>query len=121
MQLDPDNPLPPDITAKFRNLLVQYNSVFAPAITGYNGAFGPLQAKVNMGLVEPPQRKGRLPLYCCNKLVELQQKFNELENLGVFCRPEDIDVSVEYLNPSFLVKKLSGGFRLVTDFADVSC
>ena len=27
--------------------------------------------------------------------------------------------SVEYLNPSFLVKKSSGGFRLITDFADV--
>jgi len=60
--LDPNNLFPPDITSKFRNLLVQYDSVFDPAITGYNGAFGPLQAKVNMGLVEPPQRKGRLPL-----------------------------------------------------------
>ncbi|XP_078384150.1 LOW QUALITY PROTEIN: uncharacterized protein LOC144666624 [Oculina patagonica] len=117
--LDPDNLLPPHITSKFRNLLVQYDTVFDPAITGYNGAFGPLQAKVNMGPVEPPQRKGRLPLYARDKLVELQQKFDELENLGVFRRPEDIDVSVEYLNPSFLVKKSSGGFRLVTDFADV--
>jgi len=99
--------------------LVQYDSVFDPPITGYNGAFGPLQAKVNMGAAEPPQRKGRLPLYGRDKLVELQQKFVELENLGVFRRPEDIDVSVEYLNPSFLVKKSSGGFRLVADFADV--
>lgn len=117
--LDPDNLLPPAITTKFCNLLAQYDSVFDPAITGYNGAFGPLQAKVNMGPVEPPQRKGRLPLYARDKLVELQQKFDELENLGVFRRPEDIDLSVEYLNPSFLVKKSSGGFRLVTDFADV--
>ena len=117
--LDPDNLLPPVITTKFRNLLAQYDSVFDPAITGYNGAFGPLQAKVDMGPVEPPQRKGRLPLYARDKLVELQQKFDELENLGVFRRPEDIDLSVEYLNPSFLVKKSSGGFRLVTDFADV--
>ena len=117
--VDPDNLLPSDITSKFRYLLVQYDSVFDPAITGYNGAFGPLQAKVNMGPVEPPQHKGRLPLYGRDKLVELQQKFDELENLGVFRRPEDIDVSVEYLNPSFLVKKSSGGFRLVTDFTDV--
>ena len=117
--LDPDNLLPPVITTKFRNLLAQYDFVFDPAITCYNGAFGPLQAKVNMGPVEPPQRKGRLPLYARDKLVELQQKFDELENFGVFRRPEDIDLSVEYLNPSFLVKKSSGGFRLVTDFADV--
>lgn len=45
--------------------------------------------------------------------------FNELENIGVFKRPEDLGISVEYINPSFLVKKPSGGFRLVTAFADV--
>lgn len=33
--------------------------------------------------------------------------------------PEDIGVTAEYLNPSFLVKKTSGGFRLVTAFAEV--
>ena len=39
--------------------------------------------------------------------------------MGVFRRPEDIDISVEYLNPSFLVKKPSGGSSLVTAFANV--
>ena len=72
-----------------------------------------------MGPVQPPQRKGRMPQYSRDKLVELQDKFDELECKGVFCRPEDIGVSVEYLNPSFLVKKTSGGYRLVTAFADV--
>ena len=72
-----------------------------------------------MGPVEPPQRKGRLPQYARGKLVELQQKFDELEAMGVFKRPEDIGISVEYLNPSFLVKKPSGGTRQVTAFADV--
>ena len=51
--------------------------------------------------------------------MELQDKFNQLEELGVFKRPEDIGISIEYLNPSFLVKKQSGGYRLVTAFADV--
>ena len=37
----------------------------------------------------------------------------------MFCRPEDLKVGVEYLNPSFLVKKRNGGFRLVTAFTDV--
>ena len=53
------------------------------------------------------------------KLTELQQKFDELENLGLFRRPEDVGVSVDYLNPSFLVRKQSDGYRLVTAFADV--
>ena len=73
-----------------------------------------------MGPVQPPQRKGRLPLYGRNNLEELQSKFDELEALGVFCKPEDINVSVEYLNPSFLVKKPGkSGKRLVTAFSDI--
>ena len=119
VSLDPDNRLPCDIRAKFASLLDEYDHVFNPNIKGYNGAEGPFEARVNMGPVEPPQRKGRLPQYARNQLVELQQKFDELEALGVFRRPEDINITVEYLNPSFLVKKPSGGSRLVTAFADV--
>ena len=58
-------------------------------------------------------------MYGRDKLTELQQKFDELENLGVFQRPEDLGITVEYLNPSFLVKKPNGGYRLVTAFTDV--
>eukprot|EP00918_Siedleckia_nematoides_P075562 GHVU01165391.1.p1 GENE.GHVU01165391.1~~GHVU01165391.1.p1 ORF type:complete len:313 (-),score=12.08 GHVU01165391.1:678-1556(-) len=72
-----------------------------------------------MGPIQPPQRKGRVPQYAKNKLVELQQKFDVLESLGVFKRPKDAGIVAEYLNPSFLVKKQSGGFRLVTAFAEV--
>ena len=61
---------------------------------------------------------GRLPQYARDKL-ELQQRFDDLESLGVFVRPEDVGVTVEYLNPSFLMKKPNGGFRLVKVFADV--
>lgn len=42
-----------------------------------------------------------------------------MEACGVFTKPEIVKVNVEYVNPSFLVKKPSGGFRLVTAFADV--
>ena len=87
-------------------------------IQGCNSAVGPFEAKVNMSPVEPPQRKSRLPQYARNKLVDLQNKFDELEKLGVCKRPEGINVVVEYLNPSFLVKKSNGGCRLVTAFAD---
>ena len=119
LRLDPENALPPDIRAKFQELHDDYDKVFDPRIKGYNGAAGSFEAQVNMGPVEPPQRKGRLPQYARNKLVELQEKFDQLEELGVFKRPEDLGISIEYLNPSFLVKKQSGGYRLVTSFADV--
>ena len=74
---------------------------------------------MNTGPVKPPQRNGRLPQYARNKLVDLQNKFDELEKLGVFKRPKNINVSVEYLYPSFLATKSNGGYRLVTAFSDV--
>ena len=117
--LDPDSQFSPAMRNKFQDLHREFDAVFDPVIVGYNGACGPLEAVVNMGPVQPPQRKGRLPQYSRDKLLELQSKFDELESVGVFHRPEDAGVTVEYLNPSFLVKKANGGYRLVTAFSDV--
>ena len=86
---------------------------------GYNGSVGPFEAVVNMGPVQPPQRKERLPQYAPDKMVQLQGKFDDLESQGIFQPPESVGVTVEYLNPSFLVKKPNGSHRLVTAFADV--
>ena len=109
VSVDPDNSLPEDTRLQFQQLLLKYDSVFDPDISsGYNGAAGPIQATVNIGPVQPPQRKGRVPQYSRNQLSELQAKFEELEQAKVFRRPEDIGITVEYLNPSFLVKKPSG-------------
>ena len=72
-----------------------------------------------MGPVLPPQRKGRIPQYSKNKLDELQAVFDKLESAGVYKRPEETVIVVVYLNPSFLVRKPSGGHRLVTAFTDV--
>ena len=117
--LDPDNMFAHSERSKFWALLEQYDEVFDPVFQGYNGAAGPFEAVVNMGPAQPPQRKGRLPQYAYDKLCELQHKFDDLEKLGAFGRPEDMGITVEYLNPSFLIKKPNGGFRLVTAFADV--
>ena len=117
--LDPDSTLPQNVRANFQSLLQEYDSIFDPQFPGYNGSAGPYQAKVNMGPIEPPQWKGRLPQYARDKLVELQDKFDQLEQLDVFQRPEDVGITAEYLNPSFLVKKPNSGSRLVTAFTDV--
>ncbi|CAC5388138.1 unnamed protein product [Mytilus coruscus] len=119
VSVDPDNLLSPDLQTQFKELLRKFSEVFSPNFEGYNEAIGPFEASVNMGPVQPPQRKGRMPQYSKNNLVELKNKFDELECKGVFRKPEDVGVSVEYIKPSFLVKKASGGFRLVTAFADV--
>ena len=55
---------------------MNYDSVFNPNFSGYNGQAGNFKAIVNMGPVQPPQQKGRLPQYSRNKLVELQEHFD---------------------------------------------
>jgi len=115
--IDPDNILHEQSKLKFRQVLSQYDDVFSPILAGYNGAAGRFEAVINMGPVLPPQRRGRVPQYSKDKLEELQQKFNDLERQGVFRRHEDVGVTAEYLNPSFLKRKPKGGYRLVT--ADV--
>ena len=70
-----------------------------------------------MGPVLPPQR---MPMYNRNNLDLLQSHFDELGELGVFAKPENIGVNVKYVNPSFLVKKSRFGHKLVTDFGTVA-
>ena len=72
-----------------------------------------------MGPVLPPQHKGRLPHYGPDRLIELQNKCDDLESQGILAKPEQVGVNVEYLNLTFLVQKPNGGTRVVTDFGDV--
>jgi len=120
IEVDPDRQFPAAIRENFRLLHHQHASVFTRDFEGYNGATGPIKSTVNMGPTEPPQRKGKVPQYSKDKLVELQEKCDELERLGVLQKPEQVNVVPEYLNPSFLVKKPSGGHRLVTSFGEVA-
>ena len=119
ISIDPDNCLDPLEKQQFRDLHQKYNTVFDPEYPGYNHAFGKFEAVVNMGKVEPPQRKGKLPQYSRDKLGIVQDHFDKLEALGVLAKPESIGVNVEYLNPSFLVKKSDQSHRLVTAFTEV--
>ena len=120
VRVDPECILDDTVRRKFESLLEEYDRVFDPAFKGYNGAAGPFQAVVNMGSVQPPQRKSLVPQYSRHRLDELQQKSDDLERKGVFVKLEDVDIAVEYLTPSFLVKKRIGDFRLVTAFADIA-
>ena len=119
ISIDPQNITPNEYKLKLECICESFSHVFNTKFKGYNGRDGAVKATVNMGPVLPPQRKGRMPLYNKDKLQLLQNKFDELEELGVFEKPENISVNVEYLNASFLVKKPRGGYRLVTDFGDV--
>ena len=117
--LNPHNTLSKEQCQRFKHIHSQRSTVFDGSSLGkYNGASGPLKVTINMGPTLPPQRKGRMPLYNRQQLEELQQVCDELEGT-VLLKPEDVGVSCEYLNPSFLVNKKSGKKRLVTAFGTV--
>ena len=89
---DPDGCLDRDIREKFKALNLEFDDVFNPSISKYNGASGKVEAVVNIGSTPPPQRKGRLPQYNSNTLEELQATFDELEAAGVFAKPDQVNV-----------------------------
>lgn len=78
-----------------------------------------MRARVNIGDTKPPAKKLHAPNYDKKNLELLQDKFDELDSQGVFVRPEDVGVVVEHVSPSFLVRKPSGGHRLVTAFTSI--
>jgi hypothetical protein len=100
----------------FARLHDRYDHVFNTQIGQYNDASGHIRAFINMGPVEPPCHKARLPSYNTEKLRLLQTKMDELEDLGVLARPETVGVTIEHVSPSFLVRKPDGSHRLVTAF-----
>ena len=118
--VDPDSSLPPEVCDEFPELNFELDDVLNPSISKYNGASSKIEAVVNMRPTLLPQRKGRLPQYNCSTMESLQAKFDQLEDAGVFAKPEQVNVHVEYLNTSFLVKKPNGGSRLVTSFSQVA-
>ncbi len=120
VHVDPDSIMCESDRQLFTDLHCLHDDVFNPMISKYNGASGKIEATVNMGPALPPPRKARLPLYNRDTLITLQQKFDELEHAGVFAKPEDMHISVEYLNLSVLVTKPNGGHRLVTSFGEVA-
>ena len=116
-----NNNLPNTSTVtEFKELLSTYDHVFSPVDSTYNGFSGPCKVKINLGPNIPPQKKGHVPFYNDTDLTKLQNKFDELQSKGIFSRPQEIGVTVENINPSFLVAKPDGTSRLVTDFKSIT-
>ena len=114
--IDPDGTTDYTYKSQLCNINREFDEVFSPDLGMYNGASGPFEHVINIGSTVPPQRRGRNPAYNRNNMEILQSKMDELVQRGVLAKPEDLNVNVEYVSPSFLVKKPSGGHRLVTAF-----
>ena len=120
VSVDPNNLLKPLEVRAFEKLHSKFNEVFDPSVGTYNDASGRIRAHINMGPVDPPPQKGRLPSYQRKDLEVLQDKMDQLEDMGVLAKPETVNVKVEYVSPSFLVKKPGGDSRLVTAFTHIA-
>ena len=117
--VDPSNIFSSEEKQMFSETNQKYPKVFSPSLGCYNGYSGKFEHKINMSSSLPPQRKGRIPMYNRSNLENLQAKIDELYKQGVFVRPEDVNITAEYISPSFLVAKSSGGHRLVTAFTEL--
>ena len=118
--VDPGNILNREEKLAFQNVNVQYNSVFNPQFGTYNERSGKVVASVHIGKTTPTPKKGIVPSYNSKKSSLLQDKFDELVNLGVLIRPEDNNIKVMHTSPSFLVKKPNNSYRLVTSFVELN-
>ena len=122
--LDPDQILPPQMSKSFYEVNKEYACVFNSDLPKYNGKFGRVEAVINVPESLPTSsRLKEVPWYPRTKLIEMQEKIDELEKKGALARPQDINVEVVAVNPSFLVAKkpASRGYRLVTAFGHLAC
>ena len=118
--VDPDGLCTKNEKILFEDINKSYNTVFDSNFDEYNDSSGVIRANINFGKSLPPPRKGRLPFYNQANLCLLQEEADKLEKLGVLAKPEDVGVHVQYVSPSFLVKKPQGGYRFVTAFNELS-
>ena len=103
-----------------KNIHAKHSAVFSEGIGCYNNYFGKFEHIINMSPNLPPQRRGRVPDYCRNDKERLQKVFDRLLKENVISRAEDVRQPVEHVHPSFIVKKASGGDRLVTSFGEMA-
>ena len=114
--VDPGKQLSEACRRTFHKINAEYDIVFEPVIGRYNDHSGKVRARINIAVNKPPTRKLQVPDYCHKDQELVQGLFDKLEHQGVFVRPENEDIELEHVSPSFMVRKASGGFRLVTSF-----
>ena len=96
----------PAVKKKFFEVNKQFANVFNSDLPRYNGKFGRVEAVINVPESLPTSsRLKEVPWYPRTKLVEMQDKIDDLEQKGALARPQDIGVEVIAVNPSFLVAK----------------
>ena len=82
--IDPNGILSAKTRSNFKNINERYQSIFNPNFGVYNDKSGPIRADINLGPVEPPTQKGKLPFYNQSNLQLLQQEADKLDELVLY-------------------------------------
>ena len=118
-QVDPDNLLSSEWKERFNNLLLSYDSIIHPDPGCYNDYFGAVDCSLNFIKDPPASIKARLPSYSHDELTIMANLMDDMERMGVLCKPEDIGIVPKNVHTSYLVPKTDNSFRFVTDFTDL--
>ena len=125
--VDPDDQLTPDERKLFNDINTKYSTIFSSKPGKYNGSLGNLDAKLilNNSDIDPPSFPCKRILQS-EKLDDIKQDImDQMEADGILVRPEDVNVHVTHVHPSFLVPKMEDGrstgeYRLVTNLQSLS-
>ena len=102
IKIDPNNILTPSQKKGFKDLILRYKDVFNKQPGQYNGSFGEVNNSISFTKIPPPNDKVYFPQYSEAMKIKMAEKMDKLEREGVLCCPEELGVSIEYVNPSLL-------------------
>ena len=70
----------------------------------------------------PPVQSAHVatPTYIIEMTKQKASRMVELRDAGILLRPEALGVSVEHINPSLLVAKEDGSWRMVSDMTQLN-
>ena len=121
VQIDPDKIMTEDWKQKFTQLCTNYSDIIQYNPGTYNGYYGFVSNTIEFTSTPPPNNKAYVPRYSKEMTDKLANKMDELLELGVLVKPEDIGCTPMFVSPSMLIPKPgSKDYRFVTDFSNLN-
>ena len=91
---------------KLNQIHQKYQDVFDGKLTGYNGFYGKHLVSINWADdTRPKSTRVNIPKWSSNRDKLLQEKIDQLTEMGVLTDPYEHDVQVKCIHPCFLQKK----------------
>ena len=121
INIDPNDQLSPTWKKKFKELCEEFSDTINPNPGRYNGYYGDIDNSLDFISTPPPSVRARLPNYSTDKLKIMGELMDNLEEMGVLAKPEDVGVVPAFVVPSLLMPKPGRGeWRLVSDFTPLN-